>query len=127
MEGSLKGMDVALYVSKTVPCTLRRANRLTYLCYSDYLHSTGRRMFDDGIVPTRYGPVVETVRGGFSEYCREMTGKPSDAVSYRLDDTEVLEIPDDLSVLRERILSVPDGREIMDSIDATLRNSVHGE
>ncbi|MFT0898119.1 Panacea domain-containing protein [Candidatus Methanoprimaticola sp. MG2] len=118
MDEFLRGVDVAKYILKTVPCTHTRVNKLTYMCYADYLCSTGRRMFTDDIYAFTYGPVVETVWDSLKEF-----GHSGRVIAYNeeLDDSTQMDISPSRMSIRSRILFAANGAEILHSIDATLR------
>lgn len=58
---TLKGIDVAKFISSKKEYTHLELEKLTYLCYAEYLCANGERLFEDNIYAYRYGPVVESV------------------------------------------------------------------
>lgn len=113
----LKGIDVARYILKTVPCTHSRVNILTYMCYADYLCDTGRRLFTDGIHASVHGPVVQTVRDGLGARQGHPYIEGSDA---GLDDETQVDVAPSRMSVRSRILFAANGSGMLYSIDATL-------
>jgi len=104
----LIGLDVAKYILSIVPaCTHLKLQKLTYLCYADYLCQTGHRLYEDTIYAFEYGPVVESVYDVFkgSRYIgNEINISPN-----------VKEMP-----ARSRILFSEHGFRKICSIDGTL-------
>lgn len=57
----LSGLDIAKYILSKRRCTHLELEKLTYLCYADYLCEFGKKLCDDTIYAFTYGPVVESV------------------------------------------------------------------
>lgn len=57
----LTGVDVARYILSKGPCSHTRLEKLTYMCYADYLCDTGDRLFTDDILAYAHGPIVDSV------------------------------------------------------------------
>ena len=105
----LIGLDVAKYILSIVPaCTHLKLQKLTYLCYADYLCQTGRRLYEDTIYAFDYGPVVKSVYETFkgSRYIENTINIPS----------KVKEMP-----ARSRFLFSEYGFNKICSIDGTLK------
>ena len=63
----ITGLDVAKYILSKRSCTHLELEKLTYLCYADYLCKYNKPLCNDKIFAFRYGPVLETV---YDEYSR---------------------------------------------------------
>lgn len=109
-DRTLKGLDVAKYILSVIPCTHLKLEKLTYLCYADYLCATNGidRLFKDSIYAYRYGPVVDSVY----EYYKRYAGAP----------IEEKELPERKYILsaRSRILFSERGLKKLNSIMETL-------
>lgn len=105
----LIGLDVAKYILSIVPaCTHLKLQKLTYLCYADYLCQTGHRLYEDTIYAFEYGPVVKSVYDIF---------KGSRYIGNDIDiSPNVKEMP-----ARSRILFSEYGFRKICSIDGTLK------
>ena len=109
----LDGIDVAKYILTKEACTHTKVEKLTYMCYADYLCSTGKKLFEDRVFAFKYGPVVDSVYKAFREHSKE---KPSTAI----DDMTVLSKMNLSIQMRSRILFAEDGEEKLASIERTL-------
>lgn len=107
-DGTLLGIDIAKYILSIIPfCTHLKLQKLTYLCYADYLCLSGRRLFEDIIYAFDYGPVVKSVYDSF---------KGSRYIENQEEiRTKMPELP-----TRSRILCSDHGLEKLRSIDSTL-------
>ena len=114
-EQHIDGKEVARYILSRQKCTHTRIQKLTYMCYADYLCSTGKRLFEDKIYAFDHGPVVASVYEAFRDSSKAHPGKQIDYD----DDTEIFS--SELRVQhRSRIMFSEDGVKKMDSIDRTL-------
>ena len=112
----LTGMDVAKYILSKQKCTHTRLEKLTYMCYADYLCATKEKLFDDEIYAFQYGPIVESVYKQFREYSKE---HPGAIIDDEKDDGSCYSL--DLRIqMRSRILFSEDGEKKLDSIDRTI-------
>jgi len=109
----LDGIDVAKYILSKEACTHTKVEKLTYICYADYLCSTGKKLFEDKVFAFMYGPVVDTVFQTLRDYSKE---KPSTVI----DDTVVFSKMNISIQMRSRILFAEDGEEKLASIEKTL-------
>ena len=109
----LKGLEVARYIMSKYQCTHTRLEKLTYMCYADYLCSTGERLFEDKIYAFDHGPVIDSVYKTFSSESREHP-------CCTLDPTKILK-GESLSPIKSRILFSEDGLKKIESIDRTLK------
>lgn len=100
----LKGRDVANYILTKGEYTHIQLQKLTYLCYVEYLCKYGKKMFNDKIYAFRYGPVVDSI---YKKYKNEK-GKLS------VDKKRELAI-------RSRLMNSIDGIEKIECIDETLK------
>lgn len=98
----ITGLDIAKYILTKRKCTHLALEKLTYLCYADYLCKYKKRLCEDTIYAFTYGPVVDSVYEKYSRH-KEVLG---------LDITE--------SIAKSRILLLPDGMEKIGSIEETL-------
>lgn len=110
-----KGVDVAKYILSRTRCTHTRLEKLTYLCYADYLCLTGKRLFDDTIYAFEYGPVVESVYSKYSGHSKDHAG-----CAIHVDDAADIEVDYSMRPIRSRLLFAEDGQEKVVSIDRTL-------
>ena len=111
-DRKLQGIDVAKYILSHVKCTQLKLQKLVYLCYADYLCSTGKKLFTDDIYAFKYGPVVDTVYEKYKQYGY----KPIEKESENIDSKNISEMPS-----KSRILFAEDGLEKVQSIDSTLK------
>ncbi len=109
----LSGLDVARYILSKESCTHTRLQKLSYMCYADYLCTTGDRLFNDAIYAFDYGPVIESVYKRYSPSSHNMPGT-------NLDDSIEIGGPPYMPI-RSRILCSEDGYAKADSIDRTLK------
>ena len=111
-DRKLYGLDVAKYILASVSCTHLKLEKLTYLCYADYLCDENKKLFEDRIFAYKYGPVVETV---YENY------KKSGVDSLKLeDDTKEYTLEDKIGPTRSRIIASENGMQKLSSIDRTL-------
>ena len=99
----LSGLDVAKYILAKRRCTHLELEKLTYLCYADYLCKYKKRLCEDTIYAFMYGPVVDSVYEKYSRHKGLLGGELNETVA------------------QSRILLLPDGREKIESIEDTLR------
>ncbi len=113
----LAGAEVARYILSMVPCTHTRLEKLTYMCYADYLCSTGERLFEDTIYAFDHGPVVKSVYDRYGKSSHERPGElligSSDA---EIHMNEELRLP-----LKSRVVFAEDGWDKDMSIERTLK------
>ena len=114
----LKGVDVAKYILSRTGCTHTRLEMLTYLCYADYLCSTGKPLFDDLIYATDNGPVVGSVRSKYSGYSRDHAECVMNDAA--VEDEADIEVDYNMRPIRSRIIFAEDGHVKIVSIDRTL-------
>ncbi len=110
-DRELQGIDVAKYILSRVKCTQLKLQKLVYLCYADYICSTGEKLFTDDIYAFKYGPVVSTVYEKYKKYGYKSIEKESE----NIDSKNISEMPS-----KSRILFAKDGLEKVQSIDRTL-------
>lgn len=67
MKKDLKitGLDIAKYILSKHPCTHLELEKLTYLCYADFLCEHGKPICSDTVYAFKLGPVLESV---YEEY-----------------------------------------------------------
>lgn len=104
-DRKLNSLSVAKYILSKIKCAHLQLEKLLYLCFADYLCTTGKLLFDDKIYAFRYGPIVKSVYDTYKEY----GGK-----TISIDDK--YEMP-----FRSMISFAKFGREKLISIDKTLR------
>ena len=114
----LKGVDVADYILTRLKCTHLKLEKLTYLCYADYLCKTGKKLFDDKIYAFKYGPVVETVRRKYDEISKEHPGEYLQPQLLQFKPSHRL-------ATRSRITFSEDGTEKLFSIEDTISKYRH--
>lgn len=110
-DRTLKGIDIARYILTKTPCTHLKLEKLTYMCYADYLCAEKSRLFEDKIYAYRLGPVVESV---YKKY------KKRGFVLLVEDDKYTYDEASKKLPIRSRILSSKDGLKKLLSIDKTL-------
>ena len=98
----LNGLDVARYILSKKKCRHLALEKLTYLCYADYLCKYGKRLFEDKVYAYRYGPVVESV---YENYKHSKSVLGAGIKDY---------------ILQSRILVLEDGMERLNSINNTI-------
>lgn len=108
----LTGLEVARYIMSKYPCTHTRLQKLTYMCYADYLCSTGERLFEDNIYAFDHGPVIDSVYRAFSSKSHEHPGQILD---------ELILKGESLNPIKSRIIFSEDGLKKIGSIDRTLK------
>lgn len=99
----LSGLDIAKYILSKRKCTHLELEKLTYLCYADYLCKYKKRLCEDFIYAFTFGPVVDSVYERYSRNHEILGGEISE------------------SVAKSRILFLSDGAEKASSIDLTLQ------
>ncbi len=60
-DRDLTGLEVAKYIISKYPCTHLKLEKLTYLCYADYLCENKEPLFNDKIYAYHLGPVIKSV------------------------------------------------------------------
>lgn len=117
-DRTFKGVDVARYILSKTKCTHTRLEKLTYLCYADYLCNTNKKLFEDNILTFKYGPVVLSVYKRFKSSSKV---HPSEFIEENSDD-DLFEISDCFKTdpIRSRLLFAEDGLEKVMSIDRTI-------
>lgn len=114
----LSGVDVAKYILSKTSCTHTRLEKLTYMCYADYLCDTGERLFVDKIYAFDHGPVVGSVYERYGSSSREHPGKL--LVEEEFGDEITLQDKIKLPI-KSRVLFSEDGERKVESIDRTLQ------
>jgi uncharacterized phage-associated protein len=113
----LSGTDIAKYILTQRTCTHLELEKLTYLCYADYLCKTGTPLFKDKIYAYRYGPVVDSVYGKYTPYkhskIRDVEAEKEDTTEHTLSE---IEMP-----IKSRIMFSTNGDKKLCSIDDTLK------
>ena len=117
-DRTFEGVDVARYILSITRCTHTRLEKLTYLCYADYLCKTGKRLFEDKIYAFQYGPVVYSVYSRFRDYSKEHA---SEYIPFEEIECE-RQIEDRFKTnpVRSRLLFADDGIKKVYSINETL-------
>ena len=113
----LTGLDIAKYILSVVPCTHLKLEKLTYLCYANYLCEEKKKLFEDKIFAYRLGPIIESI---YKKYKKSGLGKlqvEDDKKTYNEDLKKLSS--------RSRILSSQDGIKKLVSIDNTLEKYSH--
>lgn len=111
-DRTLKGTDVAKYILSKVSCSHLKLEKLSYLCYADYLCESGKRLFRDRIYAFKYGPIVESVYDKYKKYGSLEIN----------EDNEIIEKQEELRLPSEsRILFAEDGVKKVFSINETLK------
>ena len=111
-DKDLNGLDVAKYILSKVCCTHLKLEKLTYLCYADYLCQEGDKLFLDNIYAYRLGPVIESVYEKF---------KKSGSGYLEIEDNKTIYSENEKMLpIRSRILASRDGLKKLLSIDKTL-------
>jgi len=110
----LVGLDVAKYILSKQSCTHTRIQKLTYMCYADYLCKTGDRLFVDNIYAFEHGPVIDSVYQALRDHSKEHPAEP-------IDSDKMISRMDLLAQIRSRILFAEDGEEKLRSIEETLK------
>lgn len=106
-DRELNSLSVAKYILSKIECTHLQLEKLVYLCFADYLCSTGNLLFNDVIYAFRLGPVVKTVYEKYKKYGgSKITITPID---------QKYEMP-----LKSLISFSKDGYEKLSSINKTL-------
>lgn len=108
----VNGYDVARYIMTKIPCTHLKIQKLTYLCYAEYLCETDERLFKDTIYAYEKGPVIKSVYNKLKKTKGDIKEVEDDTSKY-LNEEKYLPI-------RSRILVTKDGIDKVDSINKTL-------
>lgn len=101
-DTTLSGLDIAKYILSKHKCTHLELEKLTYLCYADYLCKYGKRLCEDSIYAFTYGPVVDSIYGKYTRHKEVLSLDMMECIPY------------------SRIMVLPDGVEKIRSIDETL-------
>lgn len=107
---TLTGLDVAKYILSQTACTHLKLQKLTYLCYADYLYYKNKKLFKDKIYAYKYGPVVNSVYKEFKAFGYD-----------QIEDNSTVTIGEIMLPIRSRILFSSDGIEKIKSIDTSLK------
>lgn len=113
----LNGVDVAKYILSLVECTHTKLQKLTYLCYAEYLCRTNKRLFEDTIYAFTYGPVVDSIY----KVCRNSQG---DQITHMDPDTSVRSTTP-ASAAKSKILFSADGPAKLSVIHDTVQKYGH--
>ncbi len=113
----LKGIDVANYIKTRISCTHLKIEKLTYLCYADYLCAYHKPLFQDKIFAYAKGPVVQSVY-------RKFKGIKS-LLNVSEDDKKEYSNKSAYMSVRSRIMVSEDGLYKLDSINKTLEKYGH--
>lgn len=110
-DSTVEAFDVARYILSKVKCTHLKLQKLTYLCYQEYLKATGKKMFKDEICAYALGPVIRSLYEKYS-------GTYGDLSSYEKDYS----ISDDYDTMakKSRIIFATDGLKMLSCIDKVL-------
>ncbi|MDO5853295.1 MAG: DUF4065 domain-containing protein [Thermoplasmata archaeon] len=113
-DKTFTGLDASDYILSLTPCTHSRLEKLTYMCYADYLCDTGERLFEDEIYAFEHGPIIGSVyrRYGGQDESEEVIGEGSDIVLKPRYET----LP-----IRSKLFFAANGRRKVTSIDRTLK------
>ena len=98
-DRDLVGLDIARYIISKVPCTHLKLQKLTYLCYAEYLCKTNKKLFKDPIYAYRLGPVVSSV---YKKYRKK-------AFSSLEDNKKIYNDKEIMSAIKSRIIASRDG------------------
>lgn len=52
-------IEIGKYILSSIDCDALKLQKLTYLCYAEYLSKTGKKLFKDSIFALKYGPVCQ--------------------------------------------------------------------
>jgi len=113
----LKGIDIAKYILTKVACTHLKLEKLTYMCYADFLCAQGKKLFEDKIYAYRFGPVVASVYEHFKKGTTNFADVEKDTITFK----ELARI----MPFSSRIISAEDGLKKITSIDKTLARYGH--
>jgi uncharacterized phage-associated protein len=111
LDRKLSGLDVALYVLAKEKCSHFKLEKLTYLCYAEYLCKYNEPMFVDKIYAYQYGPIIKSVLNKF--------GKKYDASDSNTNISIASETLRE-NFTKSRILNADNGINILYSIEETL-------
>ena len=112
-DRALCGLDVAKYILCMIKCTHLKLEKLTYLCYADYICKYNDKLFDDKIFAYKYGPVVESVYKKYHRFSYSISDK--DTISDK-KISESYQMP-----AKSRIVFAKNGAQKLISIDETLK------
>lgn len=110
----LKGSEIARYILSKTPCTHTHLQKLTYMCYADYLCETGERLFEDRILAFKFGPVIDTV---YQRYKANSHESPGEII---IDNVKEMQGEETLPIM-SRLFFAEDGIKKVASIDRTLK------
>ncbi len=110
---SLKGIDIAQYISSKKEYTHLELQKLSYLCYADYYCATQKKLFEDKIYAYKYGPVIESV---YKFYKKSSLRDYLDVQ----DEEEKEEKQIESLPIKSKILFGTDGIEKIRTIDETV-------
>ena len=110
-DRDLMGIDIARYITSKYPCTHLKLEKLTYICYAEYLCKTKKKLFHDDIYAYRLGPVISTV---YQKYRKTKFDKKEDNKKIYIDTKRA-------SAIKSRIMASRDGLKKIAIIDETLK------
>ena len=114
-DRDLTAKDVAKYIICKLRCSHLRMQEFLYFCYADYLCKTGKKLFEDEIIASSYGPIVSSV---YDVY-KEKYGDLNDSAQ-RMPFGKKFQL-----AMRSKILFTNDGINKAFSIDKTIENYKH--
>lgn len=111
-DRKLIGTDIAKYILSVIPCTHLKLQKLTYLCYAEYLCNEGERLFEDKILSYKLGPIISSIYNKYTKSGKNLLEAEDDEITYEEDS---IKLP-----IRSRIIASKNGFKKLLSIDKTL-------
>ncbi len=105
----LNGVEVARYILSRGSCTHLKLQKLTYMCYAEYLCRYGKKLYIDKNYAFEHGPGVDTVYARYRD----------DSGSHRGE--KLSEDPETQLAFSSRITLSEDGYNKMDCIEYVLK------
>ena len=108
-DRDLNGLDVAKYIVSKCKCTHLKLEKLTYICYAEYLCLNNKQLFKDKIYAYKLGPVIKSV---YKAYKKNKLGKEDNKLVYESFPKKMAR--------QSRIMASRDGLEKLISINKTI-------
>lgn len=94
-------IDIGKYILSNIDCDALKLQKLTYLCYADYLSKTGKKLFKDPIFAFKHGPVCkslyEAAKGNKGAYLRYKLLPEFDEKSQTVEECRLMRCKDGFS------------------------------
>lgn len=113
LDKTISAFDIAKLVLSIQPISNLKLQKTIYLIYADFLVKTGKRLFEDKIIASQYGLVIQTIYDHYKKHGCEPIEEISDSQVVILDETTI-------PVILAKILKSDDEEAILESVKVTF-------